>query len=184
MADQGTEGLLSPYLRARRINAVKPHLRGKVLDFGCGSGALAMELKPGDYVGFDIDEESLNEAKSGFPEHQFVGSLSGLADEFDTVVSLAVVEHVEDPVAFLEKLSSFLKNSESSRIVLTTPHPSVDWVHDLGAKVGLFSRHANEEHEELLDKAMLDDAGKKAGLDLILYQKFLFWANQLAVFSR
>lgn len=184
MADQGTEGLLSPFLRAQRIKAVKPHLRGKVLDYGCGSGALAMERGPGEYVGFDIDESSLSEAESGFPEHKFVGSLAGLGDDFDTVVSLAVIEHVQDPAAFLKELASFLKKSDSARIAVTTPHPSVDWVHDLGAKVGLFSRHANEEHEELLDQSSLDEAGKQAGLELVLYQKFLFGANQLAVFSR
>ena len=41
MADQGTEGLLSPMLRHMRIEKAKPYLNGKVLDIGCGSGALA-----------------------------------------------------------------------------------------------------------------------------------------------
>jgi len=38
VADQGNEGLLSPFLRWRRIRAVLPYIRGCVLDVvGCGS---------------------------------------------------------------------------------------------------------------------------------------------------
>ena len=41
MADQGTEGILSPYLRRKRIQAATPYLKGGVLDVGCGGGVLA-----------------------------------------------------------------------------------------------------------------------------------------------
>ena len=44
MADQGAEGWLSPWLRMQRIKAAQPYLSRRVLDFGCGSGAL--EVKP------------------------------------------------------------------------------------------------------------------------------------------
>ena len=41
MTDQAVEGLLSPFLRQQRINAIKPYIKGVVLEVGCGSGLLA-----------------------------------------------------------------------------------------------------------------------------------------------
>jgi len=184
MADQGTEGLLSPYLREKRIQAVRPYLKGRVLDVGCGSGALARLLAPANYLGVDRDDDSLQRARNLSPSHAFVSELPEEPGQFDTVVSMAVIEHLSDPVEHLRMLSRQLKTGREARIVLTTPHPAVDWVHDLGARVGLFSRHANDEHEELLDRARLLSVGASAGLGLERYRRFLLGANQLAIFVR
>ena len=184
MADQGAEGLLSPFLRNRRIVAVRPYLEGSVLDFGCGAGALAAWVAPSRYLGIDIDAESLRRARAGFPQHRFLAALPEPAERFDSVLALAVIEHVRDAVALLRLLSGHLTETQTARLVLTTPHPSVDWVHHVGAAIGLFSRHASEEHETLMDSAALTRAGAKAGLTIVCYRRFLFGANQLAVFQR
>ena len=184
MADQGSEGILSPFLRKKRIAAARPFLIGRVLDVGCGSGSLADIVKPSLYYGVDIDSESLDCARNKFPDHHFENTLPLSSEKFETVVSLAVIEHIQDPGAFLLELSCYLDDSPNACIVITTPHPSVDWVHEFGAKIGLFSSHANEEHEELLDRNKLNTAGKKAGLNLRHYKKFLFGANQIAIFVK
>lgn len=184
MADQGTEGLLSPFLRNQRFRAAMPYLKGRVLDVGCGSGALAKFLEPDSYVGIEINNESLRLAQEKYTGYRFENSLSGIDDKFDTVVSLAVIEHVSNPEEFLINLANCLNDSEDSRIVITTPHPSVDWIHDLGAKIGLFSKHANEEHEDLLDKERLFACAEKADLELVLYRKFLAGANQIVVYKK
>jgi SAM-dependent methyltransferase len=181
MADQGNEGILSPYLRRKRIQAVIPYLNGRVLDFGCGGGVLATQVDSKKYLGVEIDEISLQKAKSMFPAHQFSRSFPNTGEKFDTVVSLAVIEHVDDPVSFLRELAEFLNDGQ---LVITTPHPSVDWVHDLGAAIGIFSKHANEEHGDLLDQARLEMVGSQAGLKLDIYSRFLFGANQVAVYSK
>jgi len=46
MADQETEGLLSLWLRSVQFKAAIPHLQGEVLDYGCGSEALAEHVEP------------------------------------------------------------------------------------------------------------------------------------------
>lgn len=184
MADQGAEGLLSPWLREKRFEAVRPYLHARVLDFGCGSGALA-EFVPSDhYLGVDKDEPSLQQARLRFPQHRFISELPRTDEKFNSIVSLAVIEHVSDPAAFLRILSAYLSESDDTRLIVTTPHPSVDWIHDLGAAIGLFSKHANEEHEELLDRAKLERGGVQAGLKLVAYRHFLFGANQIAVFKK
>lgn len=184
MSDQVSEGLLSPFLRNKRIAAVLPYLKGKVLDFGCGSGALAEYVSPENYLGVDIDDDSLQNAQRRFPDHTFICVDSLPDSKFDTVVTLAVIEHVPSPESFLGQLGRCLNNGDLARVVLTTPHPKVDWVHGLGARLGLFSHAAMEEHETLLDKAALLRCGLKAGLEMVYFRYFLAGANQLAVYKK
>lgn len=184
MADQGSQGILSPFLRNQRIKAGRPHLKGRVLDVGCGSGALAAHVDAENYVGADIDEASIAAARRAYPNHRFEQTLALPQGEYDTIIALAVIEHVPDPSGFLGTLMERLAPGTDSRIVCSTPHPSMDWIHLLGSKVGVFSHSANEEHEELLDRQRLDDVGKAAGLKLVKYERFLFGANQIAVYSR
>lgn len=179
MADQGSEGFLSPFLRDRRIAAAKPFLSGRVLDVGCGSGLLASLVDPQDYVGVDIDRRSLDIARAKYPAHTFKqGDPYG---KFDTIVALAVIEHVPSPSSFLAGLKPLL--SPEGKIVCTTPHPSMDWTHWIGARLGVFSRSANDEHEELLNRGRLHEAGRSAGLEMRVYKRFLMGANQIAVFK-
>ena len=183
MADQGTEGALSPFLRSARLSAVKPFIDGKVLDFGCGSGALAGFVSKDNYVGVDINSISLAKARTDYPNHVFVDEIPE-GDPFQTIVSLAVIEHVKNPAKFLQTLAASLSEHSTARIIVSTPHPSMDWIHDLGASIGLFSSHANEEHESLLERQELQDYGEQAGMNLEHYSRFLFGANQLAIYSR
>lgn len=184
MGDQGSEGLLSPWLRERRFQAAAPFLKGKVLDFGCGSGALAAWVDADRYVGMEVDAASLRAARSRFSNHRFLSELPQKTERFDTIVSLAVIEHVSAPAEFLSTLAAYLEETTEARLVITTPHPSVQWVHELGAAVGLFSRHASEEHESLLDRTSLEITGSRAGLNLVSYSRFLFGANQVAVYAK
>ena len=184
MADQGTEGLLSPYLRRKRIAAVRPLLVGRILDVGCGSGALAAELPPDRYVGFDPDEMSIGIARESFASHRFVTSFADTGGDFNTIVSLAVIEHILDPIEFLCEQRDRLSGAPTATIVCTTPHPAVDWLHTLGASIGLFSAHASEEHEQLLDRDSLRQLAAPSGLVLTDYRRFLCGANQLAIYRR
>jgi len=184
MADQGSEGLFSPFLREQRINAVKPHLSGRVLDVGCGSGMLAEWVEPANYLGVDIDTVSLEKARQGNPSHKFSDSMPATGEKFDTIIALAVIEHVKSPVDFLFTLAGYLNESSNSKIVCTTPHLSLGWAHTVGAQLGLFSRHANEEHEVLFDRKKMDLVAVSAGLRLVLYRRFLFGANQLAILKK
>jgi SAM-dependent methyltransferase len=184
MADQGSEGLLSPWLRKQRFKAAKPYLKGRVLDVGCGSGALAELVDADRYLGVEVDAFSLQQARSRFSGYRFVSELPNPSEKFDIIISLAVIEHVSNPAGFLASLATHLISSDNACIVITTPHPAVDWIHDAGAAVGLFSKHANEEHEDLLDRTKLEMAGQNAHLALVSYRRFLFGANQIAVFKK
>lgn len=184
MADQATEGLLSPFLKRQRISAVIPYLKGRVLDVGCGNGALAGHVDSGSYVGIDIDPTSIDAARANHPAHTFHQALRLEGELFDTVTALAVIEHVSDPAAFLGALKENLRSGANARIVCTTPHPSMDWIHWAGSRVGLFSPSANDEHEDLLGRKRLAEVGRAAGLKVIDHRRFLFGANQVVVYGR
>lgn len=183
MADQGAEGLLSPFLRRERFRKVIPYLNGKILDYGCGSGGLAKYVLSGQYHGVEPDPLSLQLARSRFPGHRFSSSIDE-QERFETVVALAVVEHVDDPAKFLHRLATYLSDSPDARLIITTPHPSLRWIHAVGSILGLFSKHAYEEHVNLLDYAKMKAAGSRAGLRLVSYERFLLGANQLSVFEK
>lgn len=181
MADQGTQGLLSPFLRRQRLAAVRPWLHGSVLDFGCGSGALAECVSAADYCGYDIDAQSLANARALHPQHRFTDA-QPTEGAFDTVVSLAVIEHCKDPGTFLRQLVVLAR--PGGRIALTTPHPAFEFVHDIGSRIGMFSHDASEEHEALLDRKALHELAASQQLEVLRYQRFLFGANQLIVLQR
>ncbi|HSV27455.1 MAG TPA: class I SAM-dependent methyltransferase [Sedimentisphaerales bacterium] len=183
MADQRSDGVLSSFLRRSRVAAAAPYLKGQVLDVGCGPGALAALVDADRYVGMDIDEQSLDIARRKFPYHQFNATLPTDAT-FDTVVVLAVIEHVSDPVLFLKECGRRLRPGLDSRLICSTPHPRWGWAHNFGAWLGLFSREAMREHKPLLDRRMIEIAAEGAGLRLLMYKRFLLGANQLAVFGR
>ncbi len=60
----------------------------------------------------------------------------------------------------------------------------MDWIHGLGARLRVFSWHASEEHEALLNRNSLNSIAADNQLRLVSYRRFLFGANQLAVFRK
>ncbi len=169
---------MSPLLRACRLRAARPFLRGRVLDFGCGTGALAEWVEPAMYFGVDQDHEALEEARRRHPRHGFAATPHGKG-AFDTIAALAVVEHLSEPESWLREMRALL--APGGCLVLTTPHPAFRLIHDAGARAGLFSRDAAEEHERFFNRAALERLAASSGFRLALYRRFLLGANQLAV---
>lgn len=182
MADQGGEGLLSGWLRTFRLNQARSFLRGRVLDVGCGSGSLAAWVDPDQYLGMDPDDVSLAISRQRFPAHMFQTGWPDDSESFDTIVALAVIEHVESVPCFLSCLAARLTPGQGGRVILSTPNPWFEWMHHIGAYLGLFSRHARDEHKGLLGRKALLEKARQAGLTLVDFHYFLGGANQLAVF--
>jgi 2-polyprenyl-3-methyl-5-hydroxy-6-metoxy-1,4-benzoquinol methylase len=180
MAQLVEAGLLSHWLVRRRQQAVRCHLAGRVLDFGCGVGTLAAICDPAGYVGVDTDPRKIEIARRERPGHRFDTTLPE-GERFDTVAALAFIEHVRDPAGYLRRFGELL--SAGGRIVLTTPHPSLEWVHTSGARIGVFSHAAHDEHEELIDKTRMQELLAGTHLRLDAYRRFLFGANQLFVLT-
>jgi SAM-dependent methyltransferase len=176
---------------AARLAAALPHVPAgaRVLDLGCGLTDLAAKLPA--YVGCDRNADVLDEQRRRFPSGDFfewdfarTGAPAPVASAgpFGAVLLLAVLEHVAEPAAVLSRAAALL--APSGRVIVTTPHPLGRLPLEAGAALGLLSPHARDEHETLLGRAALEDAGRSAGVSLVLYRRFLLGMNQLAVFSR
>lgn len=180
MADQGSQGLVSPFLRSARMKAAIPWLRGDVLDIGCGTGLLST-MVTGSYFGHDIDSVALETARVRYPQHRFSTEMPR-GEKFDTVVALALIEHLKEPDQAVAEWAKLLRGG--GRVVMTTPHRAFRAIHDAGAKIGLFSADAADEHEEMFDRQGLHELAEKAGLRIVKYKRFLFGANQLIVLEK
>ena len=182
---QEGQGILSPFLRQQRYLQASKHIHATdaVLDLGCGSGRLKEYLHP-DTQYFGLDTEK---CWNGNQPHLFVNKVedplpSVLRKKTFTFVSaLAILEHLKQPIDLFVTASKVLP--VGGKLVLTTPHPIGRKIHDWGAKLGLFSREASEEHEKFLDRVDMMKIAHRVGFKMIFYRRFLFGMNQIAVFQ-
>lgn len=186
MADQAT-GLLSNFLRRRRIRAVLPYLgEGNILDYGCGTGALANYIGHQRYLGVDLDQESIAVASKAHPAHVFrtISEGRNLLKGFKPaqIVALALIEHLPNPAKWLKDMRQMLP--PQGRVMLTTPHPNFRKLYELGSCLGLFSRQAAHEHEGMYDLNKLQALAEKTGFRILTYRRFLFLTNQLVFLEK
>jgi len=99
--------------KAREILKVVQSLSGvkSIVDIGCGSGVLVDMLAKVGYesVGLDNSLEAIQFARANCEGEyvcQEVGEVSG---EYDMAVMSHLLEHIENPIRFLEQASSLLK---------------------------------------------------------------------------
>jgi SAM-dependent methyltransferase len=93
----------------------------RLLDVGAGSGhvlrSLQAQLPSVSVTCTEADPESASHLRAcGFEVYPDFSKLGG---KFDTVLLIEVIEHIDDPVGFLQLIRSYMK--ENARIFLTTP---------------------------------------------------------------
>ena len=120
-------------------------------------------------------------ARTRHPDFRFSEMLVP-SDRFDTIVLLAVIEHLPSPGKVLRELRDVL--NINGRILLTTPHPLVAGVHHLGARIGLFSLEANHQHQSLLSYQSMKLLVQSVDMQIEKYRHFLAGANQLFVLRK
>lgn len=119
-------------------------LRGRVLDFGCGSGAMALYLRSKglDAQGLELDTDMIRNSIHP-PVRPYISLYDGsfpapFPDKsFDCVYSSEVLEHIPNPEAAVAEMARLT----SDRLVLTTPDISAIPV---GFRAGLIPWHLLE----------------------------------------
>jgi len=107
--------------------------KASVLDIGCGTGAQLQTLKPyGTLWGLDKSAKALEYAKTKAPfAHLMQGSFPECTfdQQFDIIMLLDVLEHIEDDTLALQKLASIMKPGAIA--VITVPAYQFLWTtHD------------------------------------------------------
>ena len=167
----------------RRLKQAVPFIqKGRVLDVGCGPGYLVEVLPDGcRYVGIDSVAGAVNSVRSrgGLAYEADVQSELIPEQPFDSIVSLACIEHLADPSAFLTLYRSLLK--DGGVLVLTTPTPAGDRLHRMLQVLRLTSSALKELHESVLSRRQLKALLAESGYVVHRSKLFELGMNQLAV---
>lgn len=88
------------YLESYEKNLM-PYVKGRVLEAGCGIGALAPLFGKGKYTGLDISQKFIDFARKQYPGYKFVVAdltkkLPFKDKEFDTAIILWALHHIKN----------------------------------------------------------------------------------------
>jgi SAM-dependent methyltransferase len=145
--------------RAAILDWLRGYPPGRVLEMGCGPGALLHELARRGFhgVGVELSERSRRVAGQllgGQPEIQIRDRLpTGEKGSFDYLFAFEVLEHIEDDVAALSEWLEYLR--PGGTLFISVPAHRAKWnVTDLFA--GHFRRYERDEVLALLERTGLE----------------------------
>jgi len=161
-------------LHAAILALLPAHAPGaRILDTGCGNGALAGELLKLGYrvTGVDASESGIAICRQAYPQAAFhVASITdatlpdGIGSGYDSIIAAEVIEHLYAPAAFLANSRRLLKPGGS--LIISTPYHG--YVKNLAmALAGVMDRHFQPRveggHIKFWSRATLDRALRAAG---------------------
>ena len=142
-------------------------LNGHVLDFGCGFGTFSVFIKEKfnkNVVGYEINEQAKDILNIKNVQH--IDSLDKYKESFDTVVSLNVLEHIENDTEQIKHLYNLL--ADEGKLILYLPHSMKIWSR-LDEDVNHFRRYTKKD----LVKKLKDN---KFSIVSSEYVDFIGWA--------
>jgi len=175
------------YLNRRRLEITKPYIKGSVLDIGCGPATTYTSLKIENYSGIERNLDSVKKLKEKFPLAKFyVKDIEkerlNFNKKFDTIVLLAVIEHIGNTKILYKEIKKSLKMK--GKLVMTTPTPFGNFIHTILSFIGLTSKHAAKEHVNICSRMKFIGIAKKYGFKIIKYKQFELWCNSLIVLEK
>lgn len=159
-----------------------------MLDIGSGFGEIIKSLPAKvKYTGIERDEYLFNYLTEKYPERRFffgdaeliLGEIEG---KFDLVLLLSVLEHLKNPEEFINRIKEKLK--EKGEILIYTPSKKSKGILYLGSKLGLLSKIADQEHQNLFKKKDLIEKIESYGFHLIFQKNFFFGLSFFLVFEK
>jgi 2-polyprenyl-3-methyl-5-hydroxy-6-metoxy-1,4-benzoquinol methylase len=180
-------GFLSPFLENKRMKVITSFVTGgTILDYGCGNGKIIPSLTYTRYTGTDLDQNVVSEAKKNYSPGKNVffytiEEFENLQEKYDFIILSAVIEHFKDPLQTMTGLTRRLQNQ--GKIIITTPTPRGNTLLKFGSMLGIFSRCAFEDHNQIFSKTDFIALAEKLNLRIIKYDTFEIGMNQLVVLS-
>ena len=172
------------YETLRSIARAHVPQEGRLLDVGCGTGAMVRAVAPMHALGIDIAPEMVEIAKrldSEHPEYRYeVADITNfrLSEQFDTLLFFDVIEHTVDMPAALRCMRDLM--APRGVLVLSMANPLWEPILMLGEKLGMKmpeGPHYRMSAGELLTKAA------DAGLKLQAREWHLLFPKYIPLFS-
>lgn len=148
----------------------------KILDLGCGSGALSNALRKATnrVVGIDSSTTGIQIAQKSFPSVEFKcqsveDSLpEGMRGDFDVVIAIEVIEHLLRPRVLLQRAREALK--PGGVFIVSTPFHGY-WKNLLISCLGQWDRHWHPlrdfGHVKFFSRATLHLILKEGGFRIV-----------------
>lgn len=182
--------LLSKSLKKTRLKKINPYIYGDVLDLGCGDGSVykRYQHKIKTYYGIEVDKQKVKNLQKKYLQAKFYyrdldTDLFNINQKFDTILLLAVIEHIFNQKHLFIQIKKYLKTS--GQIIITTPtYFGNDIIHNYGSFLGLFDKKAHDDHIVIYNKNRFNTLCQEFNLRIKLYKKFQFHCNQLVVLKR
>ncbi len=150
-----------------RLAALAPEAR--VLDVGAGNGyfvRLARTEFGLEATGVEMSRRAVELARDVVGVELVEDEAATLTGEYDAVTLFNVIEHVEDPSAFLCSLAERLK--PGGLFVMTTPSPSC--VHARFSGLESWSMLHHPEHLNIFTRTGLVAMASRCGLESVAYE--------------
>lgn len=176
---------LDKILNNWRSAKVREHVKKDfvVCDLGCGMKAdflKNMEEKIEKGFGFDLEvDKNLSTDKITLQVLDLNFSIPLLNNSIDLVISMAVLEHIDDYKNHINEIYRILK--KNGRAVLTTPAPSADPILKFLCFLGLIDKREIDDHKRYFNKKWLTRLFMDAGFSCVKVSYFQFGFNQLVV---
>ena len=153
------EPFLEPILRRLRIKKIMHHIPKNCIlcDFGCGTNAFFLSTIKSSIqlgIGLDLQLQSQLDRKIKLITCNLDENIPLKSNTVDVVTSLAVLEHLNNPMKNLREAYRILK--KEGLLILTTPTPTSKKILEFFAfKLGLLSINTIGEHKHYFDKKIL-----------------------------
>lgn len=175
------------FIQTLRIRKAAENIpgHGRVLDIGCGDGALFRHLSDRSVKGVGIDpglEATVDYGTYRLIKGWFPVDLPA-NEEFDAITMLATLEHVPPDVqAEMAKACSRLLNP-SGRLIITVPSKRIDPILNVLKRVRLIDGMAIEQHYGF-DPRLTPSLFSTNGFALVKSESFEVGLNHLFVFEK
>jgi len=151
----------------QRLKEISPHVNitGTWLDVGCANGEFIHYLKEKGYdaEGLELSEHAVNQAKErGLKARTGTMEALGVDEKFEGITAFDVIEHVLDPLEFLQQAVAHLK--PGGTLAMTMPNKA-SFLCKLMGKRWYF--YIPEEHLHYFDANIMRKLFAKVGLKTV-----------------
>ncbi len=179
------------WLRKRQVARYYKRRTGTVVDLGAGYDCrllLALLAANSELLGIAVDSEF--DARVPADRLQLVNAdlnqiLPFPPQSVDTVLTLAVLEHLSEPATFLSEIHRILR--PGGMVLLTTPGPTAQPLLEfLAFTLGVIDAHEIRDHKHYFSSTELVSALTKAGFteENIQAKTFIFGMNNVVIATR
>jgi SAM-dependent methyltransferase len=147
------------HLAVEALRHYQVKMPGRILDMGCGTGAMLDDLRSlGTAFGLDISATALSYCSASGHARLALGvgeNLPWRANTFDGIVSLDVIEHIEEDRLVLQNL--FRISHENALVVITVPATPWLWT----------TRDDRLGHKRRYTRSLLVEVARDAGFEVV-----------------